>query len=58
MTTPFWCLAAACLIPYVLAGVGGYFRLQQFGSTDNKNPRLQTAKLEGTGARAAAAPWQ
>ena len=55
MTTPFWCLFAACLIPYVLSGVGGYFRQRQFGSMDNKSPRLQIAKLEGIGARAAAA---
>jgi uncharacterized MAPEG superfamily protein len=44
-----------CLIPFVLAGVGGYFKSRQFGSLDNKNPRAQTAALEGPGARAAAA---
>jgi uncharacterized MAPEG superfamily protein len=55
MTTPFWCLLVALLLPYVLAGVGGYYRGRQFGSVDNHNPREQTAKLEGAGARAAAA---
>lgn len=55
MTTPFWCLFVVVLIPFVLAAVGGYFRGQQFGQADNKNPRLQAAQLEGAGARAYAA---
>ncbi len=55
MTTPFWCLFVVVLLPYVLAGVGGYFRGKEFGDADNKNPRAQAARLEGTGARAYAA---
>ena len=55
MTTPFWCLFIACVIPNVLAPLGGYFKSKQFGSVDNKNPRAQSAALEGAGARAAAA---
>ncbi len=55
MTTPFWCLLLACLIPYVLAPIAGYYKTRQFGNLDNKNPRAQTAALEGTGARAVAA---
>jgi uncharacterized MAPEG superfamily protein len=55
MTTPFWCLLIAVLFPYVLAGIGGYFRAQQFGTLDNKNPRIQAAALEGVGARVYAA---
>ncbi len=55
MTTPFWCLFVAILIPYVLAGLAGYFRTKQFGTLDNKNPRAQAAGLEGAGARAVAA---
>ena len=55
MTTPFWCLLAACLIPYFLAPISGYFRVKQFGAMDNKNPRTQAAKLTGAGARAQAA---
>jgi uncharacterized MAPEG superfamily protein len=55
MTIPFWCLLVAILMPYVLAGVGGYFRQKQFGGIDNKYPRLQKAQLEGAGARAAGA---
>ena len=55
MTTPFWCLLIALLIPIALAMTGGYFRIRQFGAIDNKNPRLQATKLEGAGARAYAA---
>ncbi len=43
------------LLPYVLAGVGGYFRRTNLGTVDNDNPRGQAALLEGAGARAYAA---
>lgn len=55
MTVPFWCLLIAAVLPYVLNGVAGYFRVRQLGSLDNKHPRLQEAQLEGIGARAVAA---
>lgn len=55
MTTPLWCLVIVALLPYVLSFAGGYFRMRQLGSVDNKHPRLQVAKLEGAGARAYAA---
>ena len=55
MTTPFWCLFAIVVLPFILAGVGGYHRGKQFGSADNNDPRTQAANLEGTGARAYAA---
>lgn len=55
MTTPFWCLIIAVFIPFVLAGIAGYFKSQQFDSLDNNNPRVQSAQLEGAGARAVAA---
>ncbi|HPG24899.1 MAG: MAPEG family protein [Spirochaetaceae bacterium] len=55
MTIPFWCLFAVLMMPLLLAFVGGYFRGKQFGQADNKNPRAQVARLEGTGARAYAA---
>lgn len=55
MTTPFLCLFIGCMIPFVLAPVGAYYKKVQFGSLDNNNPRVQTAALEGAGARAAAA---
>ena len=49
------CLFAGVLLPIVLAWVSGYYRVQQFGSFDNKHPRAQSAQLEGVGARAVAA---
>lgn len=52
MSTPLWCLAIVAVLPYVLSFAGGYFKLRQFGTVDNKHPRLQAAKLEGVGARA------
>jgi uncharacterized MAPEG superfamily protein len=55
MTTPFWCLLAASVIPFLLGFVSYYFRYKQFGSIDNKYPRLQQAQLAGAGARAQAA---
>jgi uncharacterized MAPEG superfamily protein len=55
VTTPFWCLFIACLIPNFLAPVAARYKAQQFGTLDNNNPRAQTAALEGTGARAVAA---
>lgn len=55
MTTPLWCLVGVALLPYVLAGLGGYFRTRQFGSIDNNLPRFQYAQLSGAGARAWAA---
>ena len=55
MTTPLWCLVIVALLPFPLAFLGGYFKVRQFGSIDNKHPRQQTQQLEGAGARAAAA---
>lgn len=55
MTTPFWCLLVACVLPILLAFLGGYYKTKQFGTLDNKNPRRQAALLEGTGARVASA---
>ncbi len=55
MTTTLWCLLVVALLPYGLAGLGGYFRLSQLGRIDNKNPRAQARELTGAGARAVAA---
>ncbi len=55
MTTPLWCLLIVALLPYVLSFSGGYFRMRQFGTVDNKHPRQQAQQLEGVGARAMAA---
>lgn len=55
MTTPFWCLLIAILLPYVLAGLATYHKGKQFGAVDNHHPRAQAAQLTGAGARAYAA---
>jgi uncharacterized MAPEG superfamily protein len=52
MATPLWCLLIVALLPYVLSFSGGYFRMREFGSIDNKHPRLQQAAMKGIGARA------
>ena len=55
MTTPFWCLLIAIIIPYVLAPVAAYFKKQQLGDLDLNEPRVQSEQLTGAGARAVAA---
>ena len=55
MTIPFWCLLVVVLVPFVLAGLAGYFKLNQLGRLDNNHPRQQAAELAGPGARAWAA---
>ncbi len=55
MTTPLWCLMIVAVLPFVLAGVGGYLRVQQLGSLDAHHPRVQALELRGAAARAYAA---
>lgn len=55
MTIALWCLLAALILPYVWLPVVVSERKKQLGDVDNKQPRAQTAKLEGMGARAYAA---
>ena len=52
MTTPFWCILIASLLPYVWSGAAVKARVDQFGQLDNRLPRAQQARLEGWGARA------
>ena len=52
MTTPFWCVLVAGLLPYVWVTMAAGESRTQFGSVDNKLPRLQEAQLAGRGARA------
>ena len=55
MTTPFWCLLIAVLLPYAWAGVAGAFKGRDFDDFDLGEPRVQSAQLEGAGRRAVAA---
>jgi uncharacterized MAPEG superfamily protein len=52
MTVPFWCVLIGALLPYVWVTIAAGERRAQFGSADNKLPRLQEANLKGRGARA------
>jgi uncharacterized MAPEG superfamily protein len=52
MTTPFWCILIAGLLPYVWSSAAVKARVDQFGQLDNRLPRAQQAQLEGWGARA------
>ncbi|RIL05927.1 MAG: hypothetical protein DCC71_08625 [Proteobacteria bacterium] len=42
-------------LPYALSFSGGYFRMREFQTVDNKHPRQQAAQLSGIGARCYAA---
>ena len=43
------------ILPVSCAWIAGYYRQKQFGSVDNKEPRVQSQQLSGPGARAVAA---
>ena len=51
MTIPFWCLAAASLMPFILFGLAVPHRVSQFGALDSNHPRIQWSRLEGLGNR-------
>ena len=55
MNTVIGSLLVLCILPIICSWIGGYFRQQQLGSVDNKEPRIQSQKLSGAGARAVAA---
>jgi uncharacterized MAPEG superfamily protein len=53
MTTPFWCLFAAVVLPYVWFSFAAPFKAMQFGKAlDNHTPRSQDPALAGRAARA------
>ncbi|HGY9594742.1 TPA: MAPEG family protein [Vibrio campbellii] len=55
MPTALFVLVFVSVIPYVLAGFGGYAKVQQLGHLDNHHPRLQERELSGRAARIIAA---
>jgi uncharacterized MAPEG superfamily protein len=55
MTLSLWSLLVASLLPYVWFGVANNLRKQQFGTADNRHPRLQQAQQTEAGARASGA---
>ncbi|MCB1689758.1 MAG: MAPEG family protein [Halioglobus sp.] len=55
MNTVIGSLLILCILPIICAWIAAYFRQQQLGSIDNKEPRIQSQQLSGAGARAVAA---
>lgn len=55
MTTVLTSLLILTLLPIICSWISGYYRAQQLGSIDNKEPRSQSLSLTGAGARAVAA---
>lgn len=55
MDTVITGLLILCILPIACSWVAGYYRQQQLGSIDNKEPRSQWQQLSGAGARAVAA---
>jgi uncharacterized MAPEG superfamily protein len=55
MNTIIGSLLILCILPLTCAWIAGYHRQKQLGSVDNKEPRIQSMKLTGAGARAVAA---
>ena len=53
MNTVIGCLLVLCILPLTCAWIAGYHRQKQLGNVDNKEPRTQSLKLTGAGARAA-----
>ncbi|WP_458525624.1 MAPEG family protein [Onishia taeanensis] len=51
MPVIFHVLLGLALLPFLLAWLGAFFRVRQFGHLDNHTPRLQQAALGGMGAR-------
>jgi uncharacterized MAPEG superfamily protein len=53
MTTPLWCVAIGCLLPYVWGILAQAGRFKKVGRTfDNKLPRVQQMEMTGWCARA------
>jgi uncharacterized MAPEG superfamily protein len=48
-------LLILCILPLACAWTAAYYKNQQLGSVDNKEPRTQAQQLTGAGARAVAA---
>jgi uncharacterized MAPEG superfamily protein len=55
MNTVIGSLLVLCILPLACAWIAGFHRQKQLGSVDNKEPRIQSQKLTGAGARAVAA---
>src|SRR5690606_17015043 len=52
MPLVLYSLFALALFPILMAWIGAYFRVKEFGRFDNNHPRQQQSQLTGAGARA------
>lgn len=55
MPIALWVLLLVAIVPYILAGLGGYLKIQHLGHLDNQHPRIQAQSATGVTARAIAA---
>jgi len=55
MTIPLWTLLIASVLPYVWFTISNPLRKREFGTVDNRHPRLQQAQQTALGARSNAA---
>lgn len=55
METVISSLLVLSILPIACSWIAGYHRKQQLGNIDNKEPRAQSSRLTGAGARAVAA---
>ncbi|MCO6059308.1 MAPEG family protein [Pseudomonas sp. MOB-449] len=55
MSIPFWCLFIAALLIYLAKAPVAKAMSEEGKGYDNRNPRMQQARLSGFGARALAA---
>ena len=51
MPIPFKVLVLLIFMPILLAWIGAFFKFKQFGYVNNADPRSQSSKLTGAGAR-------
>lgn len=55
MPVALWVLLFVAIVPYLLAGLGGYMKIKHLGHLDNRHPRVQAQSATGITARVIAA---
>ena len=51
MTIPFWTILFVIMMPNLIAGIGDYLKVKEFGRFDNNDPRGQSAASSGIASR-------
>lgn len=52
MTLPFWTILFVMMLPNLIAALGDYLKVKEFGRFDNNDPRGQYALSKGAASRA------